>query len=1347
MNIITFTKQRFTARFFAAVTVLSLVLSAFPASFFVAFAATSILGPANAALTQASPRHDSSSVDAASHTNLVLSFDYNAELIDSGDKFTYGWRSVSVDNELGFVNGKNETGQNPATDETGSILINLPLEAQAADLQIYFEMTANAEDDEVSITNYQVTGDVAEPPAEELNPNITLCHATEADANPYIVNTVDAKSIVNLPNGHDDHIDGGLDDLGDIIPPFDYNFDGGAIEHYDGKNWTTLYSNGLTGEQIYNQGGCDGEPVVEECPLGYTGTFPDCVPPVEVCPEGTVGEYPACEPIGTDKEVITACKYDGQENPIAGWHITFTNGDESYIKEPGPLGCADVAVDPENGPWKVIEEVRDNWYQVDVSATFGDVEEYEQAEICTFFNEEITEIPENQILSISDVVIEEPEYRCVFINREVEVEQCEAGEHIGAATVLEANQGTLKNGNPITQAERIDPAAALGQPDWVSGGGTGFFSIGFGGSITLAFTQFALEVPGTDITIYEATNGTTYPVEQATVEVSQDGTTWFVAGVANNPAPNRISFIDFAGTGLTWIKYVRLTDTTNPALHVALADGFDLDAVVITEGVCEEPHPKAEVTICKFDPDQHPLSGWQLSLLGQKLEDINVPANLVAGLDTTTILQAGQSYVAKAQGTWNNNRTPLNTVDAEYSTEDGWSTHMDGFIGFQTDILELQINQAFDPNSNWGPYNSLHRYMQGFVPSTTGSANFRIFDGSGTTPQPDWYNDNTGVIGVDLFEGYTGVTGENGCVTFNNVPYGEYRVNEILQDGWENVSGLKQVNVNEPHKRFKVVNRNITEAPTFNLVADKIVCSDEEDLPDWNNNADGAPDITNETAADWVAEHESCRLAAGWEFEWALPDNTNPDSNLPDSPFYGTASGNWHLFGETNADGRTTTEISLAQLGEAGHLWVREVLKDGYIPFTYGPGNLTNDDDVTAELYCHTDGKNYDNFDRVDGISDDQTYHCVAWNVPIEPEVDRCTLEIVSDETTLVFETNGFPVHANEHEAWTADITDATWIWPTEYIEDPEVDTTFNFIETFTVNDPLVALLDVAADNSYRVYVNDSLALDRSDVENNFQAHTQKDDVDILPFLFENAENTLRIEVTNLGVDGANQVQNPAGLLFRLDVTGEVGCEVTTAPEPENETYLLDGYKYEVVTDADPTPVAGWTIYATDGEEVLSTTTDQTGHYSFEVTAGDWKVYEALPEHWFQDDVQQNGSSVELDSDELYCLFEISSESESDDYQCDFYNFFDESIIDEEPETPGTQSGGGGGRRSHGSSGGDNDGNDTPAPTPLVLGEQVSLVPFGGANTGTGSDDTAAVFTLLVILLAALTVRTRTENA
>jgi hypothetical protein len=208
------------------------------------------------------------------------------------------------------------------------------------------------------------------------------------------------------------------------------------------------------------------------------------------------------------------------------------------------------------------------------------------------------------------------------------------------------------------------------------------------------------------------------------------------------------------------------------------------------------------VTLCKADDTDMPLAGWTLTLLGEKVEDVTVLANDADGVNTVSNLSAGTSYVAFASGTWNNNRSPLNIVDAEYSTEDTWVTQMDGFTGYGEDILELQINTTgFNSASNWGPYSDSHVYAQSFIQDTTSPAKFHIYD--------TYYGDNTGELSVTVYEGYAGVTDSKGCVSFTDVPFGNYEVGELQQEGWENISGLGSLTVNTAVTERIVVNTPI----------------------------------------------------------------------------------------------------------------------------------------------------------------------------------------------------------------------------------------------------------------------------------------------------------------------------------------------------------------------------------------------------------------------------------------------------------------------------------------------------------------------------------------------------------
>lgn len=182
----------------------------------------------------------------------------------------------------------------------------------------------------------------------------------------------------------------------------------------------------------------------------------------------------------------------------------------------------------------------------------------------------------------------------------------------------------------------------------------------------------------------------------------------------------------------------------------------------------------------------------------------------------------------------------------------------------------------------------------------------------------------------------------------------------------------------------RITNTLIPEDKVATFVAEKIVCTIESDLPNWGN---GTPvDITSTTAADWVATHKSCSLVSGWDFEWVLDSETSDAGDT----LVGPADGNWTTFGPTNGSGKTSVSLSATDLNTESRVWFREVLKSNYIPFTH-EATPNNSNNVTAELYCHTDGLNYDNYEWVDGIELGKTYHCVAWNVPTKvTEVPVC---------------------------------------------------------------------------------------------------------------------------------------------------------------------------------------------------------------------------------------------------------------------------------------------------------------------------------------------------------------------
>lgn len=139
---------------------------------------------------------------------------------------------------------------------------------------------------------------------------------------------------------------------------------------------------------------------------------------------------------------------------------------------------------------------------------------------------------------------------------------------------------------------------------------------------------------------------------------------------------------------------------------------------------------------------------------------------------------------------------------------------------------------------------------------------------------------------------------------------------------------------------------------------------------------------------------------------------------------------------------------------------------------------------------------------------------------------------IVSDGTNMIGGAFAIPVATSS--AWTASIPGATWIWQASSTVPNAV---VAFEKSFTVvGTVLSAQLDIASDNSYKVFIdNVQVAADAS--ATNFTLATQ--DVHDLTANVTPGVHTLRIEVTNNGVFGA---LNPAGLLYKF--------EIRTCPPP-----------------------------------------------------------------------------------------------------------------------------------------------------------------------------------------------------
>lgn len=118
------------------------------------------------------------------------------------------------------------------------------------------------------------------------NPNITICHATGSESNPFVVITIDAAAITM--DGHDTH-----QNDEDVIPPFTYVNDKGETVTFPGQNFNGQFD-------VNEEGEAQEEVTEEDCePLEEPSETPT---PSE--PTGPVVETDLVEPAGPNLALV-----------------------------------------------------------------------------------------------------------------------------------------------------------------------------------------------------------------------------------------------------------------------------------------------------------------------------------------------------------------------------------------------------------------------------------------------------------------------------------------------------------------------------------------------------------------------------------------------------------------------------------------------------------------------------------------------------------------------------------------------------------------------------------------------------------------------------------------------------------------------------------------------------------------------------------------------------------------------------------------------------------------------------------------------------------------------------------
>jgi len=387
---------------------------------------------------------------------------------------------------------------------------------------------------------------------------------------------------------------------------------------------------------------------------------------------------------------------------------------------------------------------------------------------------------------------------------------------------------------------------------------------------------------------------------------------------------------------------------------------------------------------------------------------------------------------------------------------------------------------------------------------------------------------------------------KQGYLPFSDSEDGDYSVSaEMLChiDGYK-YDNHDRVDNPEPGGEYTCVAFNM---PVVTIKAQKVVCDDERDLPDWVKTSDypyhSENYLTKEDITDYVNdENNNCWFETDWEFEWGY----DGIAEKQDGDFIGKAGvgKGWNDFDSVTGGECSPAIATIKDLSLSNKIWVREVLQDGYIPFAHPKeGWDTGEKMESAELICHTDGYKYDNYDYVEGVEKGNYYYCVAFNVPEKMECDDIVIVSNTNDKVKEAESNIIATTLSNwanavltwagHENWTANIPGANWIWKTEEVENPEENETYYFKKNFDVyGSASSATLQVAADNSYKVWINDCFEK-ASLAEDNYSQETT---YSIEKSCFKEEGNVIKFKVKNWEQPGGTWETNPAGLLYRLDI-------------------------------------------------------------------------------------------------------------------------------------------------------------------------------------------------------------------
>lgn len=174
------------------------------------------------------------------------------------------------------------------------------------------------------------------------------------------------------------------------------------------------------------------------------------------------------------------------------------------------------------------------------------------------------------------------------VNAEPPVGGCFASNVIDGLT----SQGLNKLNLPVEMI-RSNPVQALGAPDPVINGVVNFYSLGFGGYLTVEFENPIKNGPGPDVKIHEATwnnsSCSSYP-ERAEIFASQDGCNFIYLGTICQTDSLEL------GNNFSWAKFIQIRDVSKKSDFSDVADGYDVAGVECLNGTADDLTPASLIS-------------------------------------------------------------------------------------------------------------------------------------------------------------------------------------------------------------------------------------------------------------------------------------------------------------------------------------------------------------------------------------------------------------------------------------------------------------------------------------------------------------------------------------------------------------------------------------------------------------------------------------------------------------------------------------------------------------------------------------------------------------------------------